>query len=130
MRSPLNGSIVGQTGTMISPSAIAEVFRSAAIEKGDFAEPPERDHELHARMRDAIHELRRMGPAGEAAFRQLLSDISPHVRCWAAAELLLRGDPEARGTLEKLATSSGLLGLTASTTLKEYDADRLRSPFE
>jgi hypothetical protein len=113
-------------------SVIAEVierFRSAAIEKGDFAEPPHRDHELHARMSAALRELEKNGAAGEPAFRRLLDDTSPHVRFWVAAELLSRGDPDARRTLEKLATDAGILGLAASTALKEFHAGRFRSPF-
>ena len=96
----------------------------AAIEKGDFAEPPERDQELHARMRSAVRELQELGATGHAALRQMLLDISPHVRCWAAAELLSRGDVE-----ERLAATPGLLGFTASKTIEEYDGGRLRSPF-
>ena len=114
---------------MRTASDLLEVFRLAAIEKGDFAEPPERDQELHARMRSALRELQGLGASGHAALRQMLLDISPHVRCWAAAELLSRGDVEARQTLEKLAATPGLLGFTASKTLEEYDGGRLRSPF-
>jgi hypothetical protein len=108
---------------------LIDAFRAATIEKGDFAQPG-RDQELQARMRTTFHALQAMGDSGEAAFRQLLGDVSPHVRSWVAAELLSRGDPETRRTLEKLAAQPGLLGLTASTTLKEHDEGRLRSPFE
>jgi len=114
---------------MRTVSDLVEVFRVAAIEKGDFAEPPERDHELHARMRSALSELQEWGASGHAALRQMLLDISPHVRCWVAAELLSRGDIEGRQTLEKLAATPGLPGFAASKTLEEFHGGRLRSPF-
>jgi hypothetical protein len=126
---PLNAISLGGQNAMPTADDIIATFRSAAIEKGDVAEP-QRDEELHARMRVAFHELQGLGAPGEAAFRRLLTDVSPHVRCWVAAALLARGDLDARRTLQKLATNPGLLGLEASTTLREHDEGRLRSPFE
>jgi hypothetical protein len=114
---------------VLTVDEMVRVFRSAAIEKGDFSEPG-RDHQLHASMRTAVHELRSAGEEGEAAFRGLLSDASLHVRSWVAAELLSRGDAEARRVLEELTRAPGLLGFEASMTLKEHDAGRLESPFK
>jgi hypothetical protein len=105
------------------------LFRSAALEKADFAGPARRDHALHRQMRDAFRELQTLGAPGQAAFRKLLDDASPHVRIWVAAELLSRGDQEAQRVLEKLADEPGLLGFNATTTLNEFKAGRLRSPF-
>jgi len=107
---------------------LVQTFRKAAIAKGDFAELPQ-DSECFARMRGSVSALRGMGDLGKAAFHALLSDSSPHVRCWVAAELLTRGDPDARRVLQELSRLPGLLGLSASTALKEFDAGNLRSPF-
>jgi hypothetical protein len=113
---------------MAGADDLVKTFRTAAIAKGDFADPP-RDGELFARMRASVDALRELGDLGKAAFRALLCDSSPHVRCWAAADLLTRGDPDARRVLQELSALPGLLGFSASTTLREFDAGNLRSPF-
>jgi HEAT repeat protein len=107
---------------------LVESFRAAAITKADFSGQP-KDGELFARMREAVSALREWGPSGEAALRALLGDSSPHVRSWVAADLLMRGDPDARRVLYELSSLSGPLALSASTTLREFDAGRLCPPF-
>ena len=104
-------------------------FRAAAIEKGDFATPAQRDHALHRQMKGAAEALDAAGDLGEAAFRTLLEDESAHVRSWAAAELLSRGDPAARSVLERIAREAGPIALAAKMTLGEHRAGHLRSPF-
>lgn len=113
---------------MAGTDDLVQTFRTAAIAKGDFAEPSQ-DSKLFARMRGSANALRELDDVGKAAFHALLSDPSPHVRCWVATDLLTRGDPDARRVLQELAALPGLLGLAASTTLHEFDAGRLRSPF-
>ena len=104
-------------------------FRAAAIEKGEFATPAERDRALYRKMKAAVEALEAEGEAGEAAFRTLLDDESAHVRAWAAAELLSRGDDSARSVLERISREQGSIGLAAKLTLAEHRARRLRSPF-
>jgi hypothetical protein len=102
-------------------------FRSAAIAKGDFASGA-RDAELHQQMSDAYRSLVAEGDHGIVAFTELLSDPSPHVRSWVAAQLLFTGNASARPVLEALAAQAGLVGFSAKTTLREYDAGRLGAP--
>lgn len=104
-------------------------FREAAIAKGDFADSPQHDHELHAAMAEAVRALYRLGAEGRSAFKELLHDESPHVRSWVAAELLVQGDDDARLVLVELANCRDLVGLSARTVLKEHSCGTLRSPF-
>jgi len=104
-------------------------FREAAIAKGDFVMPAARDHSLHATMKLAVRAFDAAGPPGLDAPRQLARDASPHVRGWAAAELLSRGDESMVSVFEELASHSGLMARQAETVLREYRAGRLASPF-
>lgn len=107
----------------------ADRLRQAAIDKGDIASSAPRDHELHRIMGDACRVLDEEGAPGSEALRRLLTDESPHVRKWVAAELLSRGEVSARPVLEELAVLSGQLAFDARFTLQEHLAGRLRSPF-
>jgi hypothetical protein len=106
-----------------------EEFRAAAIAKADFAAPASRDHALHRRMADAFEYLASQGSEGHTAFFAMLHDESPHVRDWVAAQLLSQDDEAAVPVMEQLAAEPGIRGFTAETTLKEFRAGRLRSPF-
>jgi hypothetical protein len=106
-----------------------ERFRRAAIEKGDFAEPASRDHALHDEMAQAWQALESIGPEGRAALRALLTDDSPHVRGWVAAQLLAHGDDGVVPILEAEVASGGLLGLESETVLREWRLGRLMPPF-
>jgi hypothetical protein len=58
--------------------------------------------------------------AGRAAIIALMSDVLPHVRCWAASHSL-EWEPEiARTTLEALRDSGGACSFDAEMVLKEY----------
>ncbi len=67
-------------------------FRTAAIQKGDFAQPAAEDHRLHREMATAWRELHNQGIAGRDAFKKLLADESKYVRGWVAAQLLSEGE--------------------------------------
>jgi hypothetical protein len=115
----------------LSPTDQAiESFRRAAISKGDMGTPATLDHQLVEAMLHALQALDQQGQEGQAGFRRLLEDPSPHVRMWAAAELLSRDDRSARLTLEQLTGVAGQVGFSARHTLAEYDAGRLKSPFQ
>jgi hypothetical protein len=109
---------------------VVERFRAAAVEKGDFATPAARDHRLHDAIVAAGRELLRMGDDGASALRALLDDESQHVRSWAAVGFLVHDDAHAREVLEEISGHPGLSGFNAKMTLREYDAGRLRSPFD
>ena len=104
-------------------------FRDAADAKAEGVTPASKDHALHARMACAFSCLSSHGAEGEAAFAALLQDDSPHVRGWVAAQLLSGGERSAIPVIEELAALPGIRGFTAATTLKEFQAGRLRSPF-
>ena len=104
-------------------------FRDAAIEKGEGSEDPSRDHDLHQAMSDAFHQLYAQGQRGREAFLALLSDESPLVRSWVAAQLLSEGCENAKSVLEELEKQEGMLGFDAEMTLQEYRKGRLGSPF-
>jgi hypothetical protein len=103
-------------------------FRDAAVAKGDGL-GGQADARLYERMGAAYHRLLALGPMGEAAFRELLSDPSPHVRSWVATVLLRGGDSRARRALEALVRQGGIPGVNAEMTLREFDAGRLGAPF-
>jgi hypothetical protein len=70
-------------------------FRTAAIQKRDFAQAAAEDHRLHRDMATAWRELHNQGIAGRDAFKKLLADESKYVRGWVAAQLLSEGDRDA-----------------------------------
>ncbi len=103
-------------------------FRSAAIEKGDFAEPALRDHVLVDEMKEAWQILESHGKAGRRAFQALLSDESRHVRGWVAAQLLALGDGSMVAVLEADASAGGVHGFDSEMVLKEWRGGRLKPP--
>jgi hypothetical protein len=104
-------------------------FREAAIEKGDFAQAAGRDHQLHALMTAAVAEMRDHGSIGIDALRTLATDIEPHVRSWAATELLAGSDSTVRPVLEQLAMGMDPLAFAATEVLAQFDRGVLVSPF-
>ena len=109
--------------------AALKQFRDAAITKGDFATPASLDHKLHAQMAKAAKILLSGSSEGREAFSSLLQDDSPHVRGWAAAQLLSEGDLSALPVMERLSNEPGIGAFTAKVTLDEFRAGRLGSPF-
>jgi hypothetical protein len=106
-----------------------ERFRRAAIEKGDLAVSAARDHALHDEMAQAWRSLESIGAVGRDAFKSLLMDDSPHVRVWAAAQLLALGDESAVRVLEAEVESGGIRGFESEITLHEWRRGRLEPPF-
>ena len=109
--------------------AALKQFRDAAISKGDFATPASLDHKLHGQMSQAATILLSGSSEGREAFSSLLEDDSPHVRGWAAAQLLSEGDLRGLPVMESLSNESGIGAFTAKVTLDEFRAGRLDSPF-
>jgi hypothetical protein len=103
-------------------------FRTAAIQKSDFAQFAAEDHRLHREMATAWCELHNQGIAGRDAFKKLLADKSRYVRGWVAAQLLSEGDRDAVPVLNELARGQGIDGFNAQMTLKEWRAKRLSLP--
>ncbi|MCA9644692.1 MAG: hypothetical protein KC492_28575 [Myxococcales bacterium] len=109
------------------PDAIT-AFRQAAVAKAEFSVPAARDHALHAEMARAWQVLSSHGPPGLEAFRVLLSDPSPHVRCWTASQLLALGHEHAFAVLEALVADDGPCSFSSKIVLREWRAGGLKPP--
>jgi len=104
-------------------------FRMAAIEKGDFAEPAEKDHALSDQMEDAWRILEEHGEEGLQVFKTLLTDESRHVRGWVATQLLALGNEAGLAVLEADVAEGGIHGFDSETVLDEWRGGRLKPPF-
>src|SRR5262245_44346513 len=104
-------------------------FRTAAIQKGDFAQSAVEDHRLYGELATAWRELHNQGIAGRDAFKKLLADESQYVRGCVAAQLLSEGDRDAVPVLNGLARGQGTDGFNAQEKPKECRPKRLESPF-
>jgi len=103
-------------------------FRSAAIEKGDFAKG-KRDAQLYEIMRNSFHRLKDFGEDGQEALENLLDDESAFVRTWIASALMIEGNKIVRNVLEEISKMSGITGFNAKITLQEYDKGNLTIAF-
>ncbi|MBI5877541.1 MAG: DUF2019 domain-containing protein [Chloroflexi bacterium] len=74
-------------------------------------------HELYKRLRTTEE--------GRAAIVTLLSDTSPHVRCWAGAHALAWAPQLARRVLEELRDAKGRCSFDAEMILKQFDKGSL-----
>ncbi|MDX1478175.1 MAG: DUF2019 domain-containing protein [Saprospiraceae bacterium] len=104
------------------------IFVDCAIEKGDFHPDSKQDRHLFKKMSEAFHALMTQKD-GHERFEQLLHHHSPHVRLWAATQMICVGHAAAHGVLDSLAAHSGYPGSTARLVLSEYLQGRLRPPF-
>jgi len=73
-------------------------------------------------------ELRRRGEDAQRALLPLLRDDNPNVRGWAASHALEFAPVEGEAVLRSMSTLGGLTGLSAKTTLSEWEKGRLRFP--
>lgn len=79
-------------------------------------------------MSAAWRALEKDGQVGREAFRSLLADESPHVRCWVASQLLGLGDDSGLSVLEASAEEGGFRGFSSEMVISEWRAGRLRPP--
>ncbi|RZL16784.1 MAG: hypothetical protein EOO62_00190 [Hymenobacter sp.] len=70
--------------------------------------------------------LKNQGTAAIALLGSLVQDEDDSVACWSATHLLPYQELQAVATLTRIAATSGILGLTASITLQEWQAGRLK----
>jgi integrase len=82
----------------------------------------------HDAVAGIYRELRRRGQEAPRALLQHLDDRDPWVRCWAASHALEFAPLDGERVLSELATSGGLEGFTAKTTLAEWRKGTLRFP--
>jgi len=97
-------------------------YREAAELTGhtspDFAnQSAKKLHELYKQLRSTEE--------GRAAIETLLSDPSPHVRCWASAHALMWVPQLARHVLEELRDAKGRCSFDAEMILKQFDKGTL-----
>ena len=112
-------------------NSLIEIFRDAAIKKGDGADPNEKDSDLFMQLSDVYDEIERSGEEGLKLFSHLLLDSSPHVKLWVASQLLYNGMHEGGLTLitlNELSSSPEVYGLSASMVLEQYNKGELKSP--
>jgi hypothetical protein len=90
------------------------------------------DHRLANRHHDEVaavyRELRRRGEAAQRELLPLLRHADPGVRAWAAAHALEFAPIEGEPVLTELAEVPKALGMSATMTLREWRAGRLRFP--
>lgn len=76
----------------------------------------------------ALHECYKLlakSNEGRRLISALMSDSSPHVRCWAAAHSLQWDAAKARNTLEQLRDAGGTCSFDAEMVLAEYQKGSL-----
>lgn len=109
---------------------LISAYRKAATEHGQATERG--DHEEARRAAELVgaiySELRQRGAAALASLLPLLGDSEPAVQLWSASHALEFAPVAGETALEALASAGHLLGFTATTTLKEWRAGRLRFP--
>jgi hypothetical protein len=93
------------------------------------ASSPRLDQQFHQVMSESYGILASESSRGLEAFKRLLTDESPHVRSWVAADLLARGDVAALPVLQELACLSGFVGFAARRTIQAFEGGGLQSPF-
>jgi hypothetical protein len=90
------------------------------------------DHKAANRYHDAIaalyRELRQRGSAAQRELLILLRQDDPGVRAWVAAHALEFAPAEGEPVLLELSMAPGALGMSATMTLREWRAGRLRFP--
>jgi hypothetical protein len=78
-----------------------------------------------ARVLHKLYKKLSVTDEGKESILTLLSDPSPHVRCWAATHALEWAVPIARSVLEELRDSNGPCSFDATIVLRELDKGRL-----
>lgn len=82
----------------------------------------------HARIIEALHELRTEPDRGKKALSELLDHPDESVTVWAATHLLPLSEKPACLVLERVASGpANLVQFGAKMVLKEWSAGRLRS---
>jgi hypothetical protein len=114
----------------ISLDELVRIYSDAAVAHGHATQ--EGDSEVAnlsaGTIADVYRELRRRGTSAQSALLPLLDSDETSIRMWVAAHSLefapLVGEP----ILVAMCSEPGAIGLTASTTLREWQAGRLRFP--
>jgi hypothetical protein len=100
-----------------------EQFCESAIAKGNGTSPNHSEH--FEKMQEAITHIKKLHN-----LLPLLNHKNEWVICWAASHFLANGySSEALKSLNKLATGSGIAGLSADITIQEYKRGCFKSPF-
>lgn len=111
----------------MTPDAAGALYRSTLDEMADLrdgTDHPEQWNRLVNSNHDAYLALRDSDD-GRRVIEDPMSHESPTVRGWSAAHVLLWNPDAARPVLTALAGEGGLAGLSAKTTLSEFDSGQL-----
>ena len=101
---------------------LLSVYRQAAA---DTSNPdPKQANKSHDMMHICYKRLRQT-EEGRAGIVRLFNDLSPHVRCWAAAHGLAWATDEAKVILASLRDAKGPCSFDAGMTLGEFEKGRL-----
>ncbi len=108
---------------------IIKRYENAAKGHGQATEQGDSDNANRAYddIVDAIKDLKSAG-GHLSALATLLEHDDPHVRCWSASHLLWDCTEEAVAVLQDLSTHSGIVGLDATMTLREWENGTLTLP--
>lgn len=101
---------------------MVEKYRNAA--EGTSSSIPQEANESHDRMHGYYKTLRK-SDSGRRGISALMTDPSPHVRCWAAAHSLAWQPGIARAVLDALVNADGPCAFDAEITLREFREGRL-----
>jgi hypothetical protein len=85
---------------------------------------PKEANKSHDLMHIYYNQLRQT-EEGRMRIAGLLTDESPHVRCWAAAHSLAWVPDQAKAALRALRDANGSCAFDAAMTLREFDKGRL-----
>jgi hypothetical protein len=103
-------------------------YEAAAVRQGSEKTAPAANAAAEE-LSTIYRELRSRGREAVESLLPLLKHPNASVRCWAAAHTLEFAPEEATAALEALATGApGAMRATASMTLREWRAGRLRFP--
>ncbi|WP_324680659.1 hypothetical protein [Hymenobacter sp. GOD-10R] len=111
-----------ELGKQITRYRQAALLHGRATATGDY----QAGNQQYDQLASVYSALKSQGPTAVALLGSLLQDEDDSVACWAATHLLPYQEAQAIATLTRVAATSGIVGFTASITLEEWQARRLK----
>lgn len=113
----------------MSDADLVDVYAQAAAIADRLDIPSPRQNRAAHCVAEVYRELRRRGADSQAQLLPLLSDPNPAVRMWAATHSLEFEPDLGEPVVAEIARlDPSLRGFTATITLREWKANRLRFP--
>lgn len=110
------------SGSANETSDLLAIYREGA--EGTSKSMPAKANKSHDKMHASYKQLRE-SDAGKSGIMELMEDISPHVRCWAAAHSLEWQPERAKSVLTALCELRGPCSFDAEMVLREFDKGKL-----